>query len=63
MPIGQQDLPGGPAGRSHQERRKRTGDGTSPADPNRDLGAAWWSTAEFEKPKENKKYRPSVDTA
>jgi len=63
MPIGQQELSGGPPGRSHQERRKRASGGASPADPNRDLGAAWWSTAEFQKPKEGRKYRPSVDTA
>ena len=63
MPIGQQELSGGTLGRSHQERRKKTSGGDSPADPNRDLGAAWWSAAEFQKPKGSRKYRPSVDTA
>ena len=63
MPIGQQELSGGTLGRSHQDRRQRASGGPSPADPNRDLGGAWWSAAEFQKPAASRKYRPAVDTA
>jgi hypothetical protein len=63
MPIGQQELSGGALGRSHPDRRKRASGGPSSADPNGDLGGAWWSAAEFQKPAASSKYRPSVDAA